>query len=114
MKTIHQKTGVLLLTTEASPQFGRAQHLVAIHTHAIVGANVFRDLFAQLTDFFGGRSRGYERALDSAVEAATLELAKQAKQAGGNAVLGMRIEVSPVGRGMLMASCTGTAAVLPD
>ena len=39
---------------------------------AVLGANVFRDLFAGLRDIVGGRSAGYERSLRQASPTVTL------------------------------------------
>ena len=54
---------------------------------AILGANVFRDIFAQITDIVGGRSGAYEKSLAEARETALGELEERARQAGGNAVV---------------------------
>jgi uncharacterized protein YbjQ (UPF0145 family) len=75
---------------------------------AILGANVFRDIFAQITDIVGGRSGAYEQELAKARTIALQELEQRAAQAGGNAVVGVDLDYEVVNN-MLMVSASGTA-----
>lgn len=80
----------------------------------IVGVNFIRDFFAGLRDFFGGRSKAYEKELEKARNLAMNELVAKAESMGANAVIGIDLDyetVSPKGS-MLMVSITGTAVVL--
>jgi len=81
---------------------------------AILGANIFRDIFASIRDIVGGRSAAYERELNKAREIAFQELTEQAKELGANAVIGIDIDYETVGdRGsMLMVSVSGTAVTV--
>ena len=80
---------------------------------AIIGANIFRDLLAGLTDIVGGRSRAYESAMRDAREIALKEMADEARRKGGNAVVGVDLDYETLGSGsMLMVSATGTAVRL--
>jgi len=81
---------------------------------AILGANVFKDLFAGIRDLVGGRSGTYERELQRARDIALKELAEKAAELGGNAVVGVDLdyEVLGQGNGMLMVSASGTAVVV--
>ncbi|HEX5789340.1 MAG TPA: heavy metal-binding domain-containing protein [Woeseiaceae bacterium] len=77
---------------------------------AILGANVFKDLFAGIRDIVGGRSAAYERELRKAREIAFEEMAQAATERGANAVVGIDIDYETVGSGtMLMVSVSGTA-----
>ena len=78
---------------------------------AIIGANIFRDFFAGVRDIVGGRSGAYERSLQEARDIALSELEERARQAGGNAVVGVDLDYEVVGErgGMLMVSASGTA-----
>ncbi len=78
---------------------------------AILGANVFRDLFAGITDIIGGRSGAYEQELGRARAIALEELEERARAQGGNAVVGVDLDYEVVGK-MLMVSASGTAVVL--
>lgn len=78
---------------------------------AILGANIFKDLFAGLRDIVGGRSATYERELQKAREIALKELQERAAALGANAVIGVDIDYQVMGgnNGMLMVSASGTA-----
>lgn len=80
----------------------------------IIGANVLRDICANFTDFFGGRSNSYESVLREAKETAMNEMAEMAEEFGGNAVVGIDFDYEAVGQNgsMLMVSCSGTAVVI--
>jgi uncharacterized protein YbjQ (UPF0145 family) len=79
---------------------------------AIMGANVFRDFFAQITDVVGGRSGAYESKLQDARETALRELEERAVALGATAVVGVDLDYEVVGDSMLMVSASGTAVVL--
>ena len=81
---------------------------------AIIGANIFRDFFARVTDVVGGRSGAYERSLAEAREIALRELEERAREAGGNAVVGVDLDYEVIGEGggMLMVSASGTAVTV--
>lgn len=79
---------------------------------AIMGANIVRDFFAQITDVVGGRSGAYETKLQDAREVAMSELEQRAAALGANAVVGVDIDYEVVGDTMLMVSVSGTAVVL--
>jgi len=78
---------------------------------AIMGANIFRDLFAAITDIVGGRSGAYEKELKRARDVAMQEMVAEAESRGCNAILGVDLDYETVGeRGsMLMVTVTGTA-----
>ncbi len=81
---------------------------------AILGANVFKDLFAGIRDLVGGRSATYERELQRAREIALQELEQRAQELGANAVVGVDLDYEVLGQanGMLMVSASGTAVVI--
>ncbi len=78
---------------------------------AILGANIFKDMFAGIRDLVGGRSATYERELQRARDIALRELQERAQELGANAVVGVDLdyEVLGQGNGMLMVSASGTA-----
>ena len=81
---------------------------------AVLGANIFKDLFASVRDIVGGRSGTYENELRKARQIALDELAEQARELGANAVVGIDIDYEVLGEknGMLMVSASGTAVVV--
>lgn len=88
-----------------------AYHGIAVG-EAILGANVFRDLFAGIRDIVGGRSGAYERSLQEARETALRELEERAARLGGNAVVGVDLDYEVVGESMLMVSASGTSVTV--
>jgi uncharacterized protein YbjQ (UPF0145 family) len=81
---------------------------------AILGANIFRDLFAGIRDIVGGRSAAYEKELRHAREVAMAEMAAAAQEKGANAIVGVDLDYEVLGpnNGMLMVSISGTAVVV--
>ena len=91
-------------------------HLIAEYKgivvgEAILGANVFRDVFAAITDIVGGRSGAYEQELGKARDVALTELEDRAREKGANAVVGVDLDYEVINN-MLMVSASGTAVTL--
>ena len=81
---------------------------------AILGANIFKDIFASIRDIVGGRSAAYEKELQKAREIAFDEMSERATELGANAIVGIDIDYETVGSqgGMLMVSVCGTAVTV--
>ena len=81
---------------------------------AILGANIFKDLFASVRDIVGGRSGMYERELQRARDIALKEMQERAAELGANAVVGIDLDYEVLGEknSMLMVSASGTAVVI--
>lgn len=82
---------------------------------AILGANLFKDLFASITDVIGGRSGAYERELRKAKDIALEEMKAEARNLGANAVIAIDLDYETIGSGggnMLMVSASGTAVTI--
>ena len=105
----------MIVTTTPSVE-GRAikTYLGLVTGEAIVGANIFSDLFANIRDIVGGRSAAYERELSRARGIAMDELQNAAQQLGADAVVGIDLDYEVLGanNGMLMVSVSGTAVRL--
>ena len=107
--------GGMIVTTTALVEGRPVKDYLGIVTgEVIVGANLFRDLFASITDIVGGRSGQYEEVLARARTEAVEEMTEQARQMGGNAVIGVDLDYEVLGSNgsMLMVSVSGTAVVL--
>lgn len=89
-------------------------YLGIVTGEVIVGANLFRDLFASITDIVGGRSGKYEDVLARARKEAIGEMEAEAARLGGNAVVGVDLDYEVLGQNgsMLMVSASGTAVVV--
>lgn len=106
---------MILMTTEVVPGREPSQVLGVVAGEAILGVNVFRDLFAGLRDIVGGRSGGYQKALREAREHAMSDMEEEARALGADAIIGIDIDYETVttqNGSMLMVSCNGTAVKL--
>ena len=106
---------MMIVTTTSMIEGRPAQRYLGIVTgEVIVGANIFRDLFASVRDIVGGRSGSYESALSDARKQAVAEMEAEAKALGGNAVVGVDFDYEVIGANgsMLMVSVSGTAVVV--
>lgn len=84
---------------------------------AIMGANIFKDIFAGIRDIVGGRSAAYEEELRKAKDIALREMMQQAAAMGANAIVGVDLDYETIGGGggnMLMVSASGTAVVIEN
>lgn len=90
------------------------EYLGIVTGEAILGANLFKDLFAGIRDLVGGRSAAYERELQNAREIAIEEMKQRAAELRADAVIGVDLDYEVIGQGgsMLMVSASGTAVRL--
>ncbi|ACZ39865.1 heavy metal-binding domain-containing protein [Sphaerobacter thermophilus] len=103
---------ILTTTTTIEGQPVR-EYIGIVHGEAILGANLFRDLFASIRDIVGGRSGAYEEELRRAREIALEEMAQEARDRGANAVIAVDVDYEAIqigsGGAMLMVTASGTA-----
>jgi uncharacterized protein YbjQ (UPF0145 family) len=102
----------MIITTTALIEGRPVQQYLGIVTGEVIsGANIVRDIFASVTDIFGGRSGKYEEVLSRAREQAVAEMTERAQSLGANAVIGVDIDYEVLGKAgsMLMVSVSGTA-----
>jgi uncharacterized protein YbjQ (UPF0145 family) len=105
---------VIVTTTQTIEGRRITQYAGIVTGEAIMGANIFKDLFAGIRDIVGGRSATYERELRRAREIAIEELKAAAAEKGANAVVGIDLDYETVGTNgsMLMVTVSGTAVVV--
>ena len=105
----------MLITTTPTIEGKRITNYYGIVSgETIIGANVFRDLFASIRDIVGGRSGAYEEVLREAKETALREMQDQAARMGANAVIGVDLDYETDGGSgsMLMVTASGTAVYI--
>lgn len=106
---------MMISTTDTPPGRDACECLGVVAGEAILGVNIFRDLFAGITDILGGRSQGYQKALREARNHAMADMEAEALTLGADAVIGVDIDYESVDTqkgAMLMVSCNGTAVKL--
>ena len=102
---------MILTTTNTIETKPVKEYLGIVTGETIIGANLFKDLFASIRDIVGGRSGSYEKVLRQAKDTALKEMQQEAQKLGANAVVGIDLDYETVGKngGMLMVTASGTA-----
>ena len=100
---------MIITTTNNLDGYQVDQYLGVVSGETIIGANVFKDFFASITDIVGGRSSAYEQVLREAKATAMSEMEMQARSFGANAVIGIDLDYETIRDGMLMVTVSGTA-----
>ena len=107
---------MLITTTNNLEGKEITQYFRIVSGETIIGANIFKDLFASIRDIVGGRSNSYEKVLRKAKESALAEMSQQAAQMGANAIIAVDLDYETVGEtgSMLMVTAAGTAVRYKD
>lgn len=100
---------MIITTTPSIEGKAAAQYLGIVTGDAVMGANIFRDVFASVRDIVGGRSAAYEKELTRAKEAAFADLEAKAQSLGADAVVSVDLDYETINGSMLMVSVSGTA-----
>lgn len=102
---------MLVTTTNAIEGRRILEYKGLVAGEAILGANLFRDLFASIRDIVGGRAGSYEKVLNDARQTAIGEMTDKAAALGANAVIGVDLDYETIGSNgsMLMVTAAGTA-----
>jgi len=105
---------VIVTTTPSVEGQPVAEYLGIVSGEAIMGANMFKDIFAGIRDIVGGRSGAYEEELRRAKDIALSEMTDNARVMGADAILSVDLDYETVGQNgsMLMVTASGTAVRL--
>ena len=105
---------MIIATTPEVPEGKVTRTLGVVTGEALIGAHIFRDFFAGITNIIGGRAGGYEKALRDARNIALQEMELEARSLGADAIVGVDLDYETLGveNGMLMVSASGTAVKL--
>ncbi|MBD1390993.1 heavy metal-binding domain-containing protein [Neiella sp. HB171785] len=102
-----------MLKTTTSVVQGKeiSDYLDVVVGEAILGANIFKDIFGAIRDIVGGRAGAYEEEMGKARAIAFDEMEQKAKALGADGIVGIDIDYEVVGQqgGMMMVSVSGTA-----
>ena len=105
---------MLMSTTSVIEGRPVSRYLGVVTGEAIIGANIFRDMFAAVRDIVGGRSATYEKALNEAREVAHDRNGQDAPRSSAptpSSRIDVDYEVLGQNNGMLMVAVSGTAVV---
>jgi uncharacterized protein YbjQ (UPF0145 family) len=103
---------VVITTTNNIERCPVLEYIGFVCTNVVLGVNVFSDIAASFTDFFGGKSASYQNKLELIQKDVIKDLKYKAQNIGANAILSCRIdfdEISGGGKSMFMVSASGTA-----
>jgi uncharacterized protein YbjQ (UPF0145 family) len=106
---------IKLTTSFSFTNFDIEDEVGIVTSECVFGMNVFRDFFAGVSDFFGGRSNASQKVLRDARNTCLAELKKEAYEIGADGVMGIDLdysEISGKGKGMLFLVASGTAVKL--
>lgn len=106
----------MIITTTQSIDGARiTAYLGIVSGDAVLGTNIFKDLFASVRDIVGGRSGAYEKVLQDGKDMAIADMIARAKELGADAVVGVDLDYEVIGgdnKTLLMVSVNGTAVTL--
>lgn len=103
---------MIVTTTESIDGARVTDYLGIVSGDAVLGTNIFRDMFASIRDIVGGRTASYEKLLQEAKDTALAEMADRARALGADAILAVDLDYEVIGgdsKTMLMVSANGTA-----
>jgi len=109
---------MLILTTPHIEGRKIKSYFGLVSGEAILGADIFKDIFAGIRNIVGGRSAAYEQELRRAKAIALEEMTENAKNLGANAVIAVDLDYETISPGqagnMLMVSACGTAVLYEE
>lgn len=79
---------------------------------ALIGANIYKDLFSGVRDVVGGRTSTYEEELQRARDIAMKSMEEKAETLGANAIIGLKLSYDNLGGTMgntILVTAYGTA-----
>ena len=109
-----KETIMILSTTPQIEGHAIREYKGVVTGETIIGANMFKDLFAGIRDIVGGRAGAYEKVLRQAKDTSLDEMIQRAQAMGANAIVGIDIDYETIGANgsMLMVATSGTAVVI--
>lgn len=108
---------MITTTTNNVEGYTISKYIGIINANIVIGTNIFSDIFASLTDVFGGHSGSYQGKLTKIYEEVMSELITKAHRYNADAIVGLHIdfdEISGGGKTMFMVSASGTAVLLRE
>jgi uncharacterized protein YbjQ (UPF0145 family) len=103
---------MLILTSPSIHGKKIIEHQGLVTGDALLGANLYKDLFSGVRDVVGGRTSKYEEELTAARNMALDSMSEKAEKLGANAIIGTRVSYHNLGGTMgntIMVTVCGTA-----
>jgi len=111
MRTDAAAINAVILTTETAPNLPIVERIEIVTAEVAYGMHIFKDLFADVRDIVGGRSKAVQNTMRDARRTALYELKKEAYEVGANAVVGVDLDYVELSssKSMVMLVASGTA-----
>ncbi len=103
---------MILTTTPVIEGKPVKQYLGIIGAQNVAGINVFKDMFAKISNVVGGRSDTLQQIMNRMRQQGLDELKEVAAMRGANAVISVRLDFDEYAEHMLMLNITGTAVIV--
>jgi len=103
---------VLVTTTPTVDGYRAVRYLGIESIEIVIGTGVWSELTTELSDFFGARSRAFERKLQDAKKLAMQALKYVAAEQGANAVVGIDMDFTEFSGNRIGLILNGTLVVL--
>ena len=98
--TLHAQVAAsqIIMTTQASSSFEATEHVSIVSAQCAFGSQVFHDVFSSVQEVVDGRSKVAEQIMSDGLELVMYELKKKAFELKADAVVGISIQYTPIGR----------------
>ncbi|MBL6932425.1 MAG: heavy metal-binding domain-containing protein [Rhodospirillales bacterium] len=106
---------MIITTTDGVEGRTISTYCGVVSGEAVMGTNIFRDMFAGIRDIVGGRSGSYEKELKNAKALSLEAMVAEAEEMGADAIVGVDLDYESLGgndKSMLMVAANGTAVKL--
>ena len=103
---------MLLSSTSALENKVIIEYHGLVHGEALIGANIYKDLFSGVRDVVEGRTTAYAEELELARNEAIAAMEEGAKEFGANGIIGLKIAYHNLGGTMgntILVTVYGTA-----
>ncbi|AXV37113.1 MAG: hypothetical protein CIT01_02295 [Methanobacterium sp. BRmetb2] len=103
---------MIILTTHSMEGKKITEYYGLVTGEALLGANVYKDLFSGVRDVVGGRTSAYEEELKKARDIAIESMQEKAESLNANAIIGVNITYNNLGGTMgntILVTVFGTA-----
>lgn len=103
---------MLILTSPTIQGKNIIEYYGLVTGDALLGANLYKDLFSGVRDVVGGRTTKYEEELTNARNLAIKSMVGKAEELGANAIIGTKVSYHNLGGTMgntIMVTVVGTA-----
>ena len=106
---------MITTTTITIPNAEITEIISIVHNRVVLGTNLFSDISAGFSDFFGGKNTGYENRLADITNQVIEGLVEKAKKLKADGLVGLKIDVDEISGGnksMFMVTAIATAVKL--